>query len=87
MPTKLMIVNVPCSCRRCGSGLAGGGTRATFRSRAPDRPVSQLLKGRSQTSANLAAVHDGLKAAGLEQGAQPQIDERWPGINAERWAE
>jgi putative ABC transport system substrate-binding protein len=51
----------------------------------PLRRIGLLLgfpKADPQTSANLAAFHEGLKAAGLEPGRNIQIDERWPGIDA-----
>jgi hypothetical protein len=33
--------------------------------------------------ANLAALHEGLKAVGLEEGRNIRIEDRWPGIDAE----
>jgi putative tryptophan/tyrosine transport system substrate-binding protein len=33
--------------------------------------------------ANLAALHEGLKAVGLEEGRNIKIEDRWPGIDAE----
>ena len=39
--------------------------------------------------ANLAALKEGLKAAGLEEGRNIRIEDRWPGIDrrdgTERW--
>ena len=58
-------------------------TRAQSSARV--RRIGLLLgfpKSDPQTSANLAAFHEGLKAAGLEQGRNLQIEERWPGISA-----
>jgi putative ABC transport system substrate-binding protein len=50
------------------------------------RRIGLLLgfpKADSQTPANIAAFHEGLKAVGLEAGRNIQIEERWPGIDAE----
>jgi hypothetical protein len=33
--------------------------------------------------ANLAALREGLKAVGLEEGRNIRIEDRWPGIDAE----
>lgn len=50
------------------------------------RRIGLLLgfpKAAPQTAANIAAFHEGLKAVGLEEGRNIQIDYRWPGIDAE----
>ena len=43
--------------------------------------LSGFPKAAPQTAATMAAFREGLKAAGLEEGRNIQIDERWPGID------
>lgn len=73
--------------RREFIGVLGGAAAWPITARAGPsarvRRIGLLLgfpKEDPQTSANLAAFRDGLQAAGLEQGRNIQIDERWPGI-------
>jgi putative ABC transport system substrate-binding protein len=53
----------------------------------PFRQIGLLLgfpKTDPLTPANLAALREGLKATGLEEGRNIRIEERWPGIDAEK---
>jgi putative ABC transport system substrate-binding protein len=52
----------------------------------PPRQIGLLLgfpKADPLMPANLAALHEGLKAVGLEEGRNIKIEDRWPGIDAE----
>lgn len=52
----------------------------------PSRRIGLLLgfpKGDPLMPANLAALREGLKAVGLEEGRNIRIEDRWPGIDAE----
>jgi putative tryptophan/tyrosine transport system substrate-binding protein len=52
----------------------------------PPRQIGLLLgfpKADPIMPANLAALHEGLKAVGLEEGRNIKIEDRWPGIDAE----
>jgi len=66
-------------------GAAAAWPVATYAQSARVRRIGLLLgfrKADPQTSANLAAFHEGLKAVGLVQGRNIEIEERWPGIDA-----
>jgi len=52
----------------------------------PRRRIGLLLgfpQSDPLTPVNLAALHEGLKAVGLEEGRNIQIEARWPGIDAQ----
>jgi putative ABC transport system substrate-binding protein len=52
----------------------------------PPRQIGLILgfpKADPLMPANMAALHEGLKAVGLEQGRNIKIEERWPGIDPE----
>lgn len=70
----------------CALGGAVALPRSALAQNIRVRRIGLLLgfpKADSQTPANIAAFHEGLKAVGLEEGRNIQIEERWPGIDPE----